>query len=125
MPLSGWTRRHKLTHGKEKEEWDGDFRKPPKPESYWTKIKGQCRWCGFMINNDDGGINERRSWHEDCATEYLLIYHSGEQRAQLWSRGSVLLTLVGRLILSIESLLSVRYSVVMMSSYFLCCISQI
>jgi 5-methylcytosine-specific restriction endonuclease McrA len=28
----------------------------------------------------------RKTWHEDCATEYLLIYSSGEQRAQLWNR---------------------------------------
>jgi len=86
MPLSRFSKRHERTFGKEKEEWDGDFRKPPKPESYWTKIKGQCRWCGFMINNDDGGINERRSWHEDCATLYMIVYHSREQRVQLNKR---------------------------------------
>ena len=26
---------------------------------------------------------------EECATEYLLIYHSGEQRKQLWNRDKV------------------------------------
>ena len=65
VPLSRFGKRHERTFGKPKQEWDGDFRKPPKPESYWTKTKGQCRWCGFMINNDKGGINERRSWHEE------------------------------------------------------------
>ena len=42
MPLSRFGRRHERTFGKEKEEWDGNFRKPPKPDSYYTKIKGQC-----------------------------------------------------------------------------------
>jgi len=86
MPLSRFSRRHERTFGKEKEEWNGDFRKPPKPDSYYTKIKGQCRWCGNMIVNEDGTINERRSWHEDCATEYMIIYHSREQRAQVRKR---------------------------------------
>ena len=86
MPLSRFGRRHERTFGKEKEEWDGNFRKPPKPDSYYTKIKGQCRWCGNMIVNEDGTINERRSWHEECATEYMIIYHSREQRAQLRKR---------------------------------------
>ena len=72
MPLSRFGRRHERTFGKEKEEWDGDFRKPPKPDSYYTKIKGQCRWCGNMIVNEDGTINERKSWHEECATEYMI-----------------------------------------------------
>ena len=31
MPLSRFSRRHERTFGKEKEEWNGDFRKPPKP----------------------------------------------------------------------------------------------
>tara|TARA_R100000664_G_C2751326_1_gene138604 strand:+ start:1652 stop:2155 length:504 start_codon:yes stop_codon:yes gene_type:complete len=86
MPLSRFSRRHERTFGKDKEEWDGDFRKPPKPDSYYTKIKGQCRWCSNMIVNDDGTINERKSWHEECATEYMIIYHSREQRAQLRKR---------------------------------------
>ena len=86
MPLSRFGKRHERTFGKEKEEWDGDFRKPPKPESYWTNVKGQCRWCSNMIVNDDGTINERKSWHEECATEYMIIYHSREQRAQLRKR---------------------------------------
>ena len=54
MPLSRFSRRHERTFGKEKEEWNGDFRKPPKPDSYWTKQKGQCRWCGLMIVKEDG-----------------------------------------------------------------------
>ena len=38
------------------------------------------------MNDKEDTINTRKSWHEDFATEYLLIYHSGEQRAQLWNR---------------------------------------
>ena len=87
MPLSRWSSRHKKTFGeKKKEKWDGNFRHPPKPDSYYTQTKGHCRWCSKVILNEDGTINTRKSWHEDCATEYLLIYHSGEQRAQLWNR---------------------------------------
>ena len=49
MPLSKFGRRHKHTFGREKEEWDGDFRKPPKPDSYYVSEKGICRWCGDKI----------------------------------------------------------------------------
>ena len=48
MPLSKFGRRHKHTFGREKEEWDGDFRKPPKPDSYYVSEKGICRWCGVV-----------------------------------------------------------------------------
>ena len=71
MPLSRFGKRHKKTFGKKKEEWDGDFRKPPKPDSYYTKIKGKCRWCSYMIVRDDETINERRSWHKECAGEHI------------------------------------------------------
>lgn len=86
MPLSRFGKRHERTFGKKKEEWDGNFRQPPKPDSYYTKVKGQCRWCSNMIVKEDGTINERRSWHEDCATEYMIIYHSKEQRAHVRKR---------------------------------------
>ena len=39
MPLSRFGRRHKHTFGKKKEKWDGDFRKPPKPNSYYVQEK--------------------------------------------------------------------------------------
>mgnify|MGYP005680531865 FL=1 len=45
-----------------------------------------CRWCGNTILNEDGTINGRKSWHEDCATQYMIIYHSREQRAQVFRR---------------------------------------
>ena len=86
MPLSRFGRRHERTFGKEKEEWDGNFRQPPKPDSYYTTIKGQCRWCGNMIVKEDGTINERKSWHQDCATEYMIVYHSREARRHVWLR---------------------------------------
>ena len=54
MPLTRWSRRHKKTFGKYDEEiWDGNFRQPPKPKSYYTKVKGQCRWCDKIIVNED------------------------------------------------------------------------
>ena len=49
MPLSRYTKRHKRTFGKKKEKWDGNFRLPPKPDSYYTEVKGQCRWGSKMI----------------------------------------------------------------------------
>ena len=39
-----------------------------------------------MIVKEDGTINERKNWHKDCATEYMLIYHSREQRAHVRKR---------------------------------------
>ena len=61
MPLSRWSSRHKKTFAeKKKEKWDGDFRNPPKPDSYYTKTKGHCRWCSKVITNEDGTINEER-----------------------------------------------------------------
>tara|TARA_B100001094_G_scaffold330605_1_gene396225 strand:+ start:770 stop:985 length:216 start_codon:yes stop_codon:yes gene_type:complete len=53
MPLSRWSKRHKKTFGKKKEKWDGNFRLPPKPDSYYTKTKGSCRWCGNVILKED------------------------------------------------------------------------
>ena len=49
MPLSKFGRRHKPTFGKKKEKWDGNFRQPPKPDSYYISQKGICRWCGEKI----------------------------------------------------------------------------
>jgi 5-methylcytosine-specific restriction endonuclease McrA len=86
MPLSRWSKRHKKTFGLKKEKWNGDFRKPPKPDSYYTEAKGHCRWCDMVILKEDDTINTRKSWHEECATEYLLIYHSQEQRAHIRKR---------------------------------------
>jgi len=86
MPLSRWSKRHKKTFGKKKEKWDGNFRLPPKPDSYYTKTKGSCRWCGNVILKEDDSINTRKTWHTDCADEYMLIYHSREQRAHVRKR---------------------------------------
>ena len=86
MPLSRFGRRHERTFGKEKEEWDGDFRKPPKPDSYYTTLNTTTTNATTLNVKEDGTINERRSWHEDCATEYMLIYHSKEQRAHVRKR---------------------------------------
>ena len=69
MPLSRFGRRHKHTFGKKKEKWDGNFRSPPKPDSYENKTH-----------------NTRKTWHEPCATQYMIIYHSGEARKHVWLR---------------------------------------
>ena len=85
MPLSRFGRRHKHTFGKQKEEWDGDFRKPPKPNSYYIQEKGICRWCGKKII-ENKIHNKRKTWHQDCVTNYMIIYHSTEARKQVWKR---------------------------------------
>ena len=85
MPLSRFGRRHKKTFGKKKEKWDGDFRKPPKPNSYYVQEKGICRWCGKKII--ENGIHKtRKTWHQDCATDYMIIFHSTEARKHIWKR---------------------------------------
>ena len=85
MPLSRFGRRHKHTFGKQKEEWDGDFRKPPKPNSYYIQEKGICRWCGKKIVENE--IHKtRKTWHQDCATDYMIIFHPTEARKHIWKR---------------------------------------
>ena len=85
MPLSRFGRRHKKTFGKKKEKWDGDFRKPPKPNSYYVQEKGICRWCCKKII--ENGIHKtRKTWHQDCATDYMIIFHSTEARKLIWLR---------------------------------------
>ena len=85
MPLSKFGKRHKKTFGKKKEKWDGNFRIPPKPNSYYVQEKGICRWCGKkIIENKEH--NKRKTWHQDCATDYMIIYHSGEARKHIWKR---------------------------------------
>ena len=86
MPLSRFGRRHKHTFGKQKEEWDGDFRKPPKPDSYYVQQKGICRWCGENILNQGGEINTRKTWHQTCVTDYMIIFHPTEARKHIWKR---------------------------------------
>ena len=85
MPLSRFGRRHKHTFGKQKEEWDGDFRKPPKPNSYYIQEKGICRWCGKKII-ENKIHNKRKTWHQDCATNYMIIFHPTEARKHIWKR---------------------------------------
>ena len=85
MPLSRFGRRHKKTFGKKKEKWDGDFRKPPKPNSYYVQEKGICRWCGKKII-ENKVHKTRKTWHQDCATDYMIIYHSTEARKHIWKR---------------------------------------
>ena len=54
MPLSRWSRRHKKTFGRKKPEpkvFLEEHRVPPKPTSYYTKMKGKCRFCGKIIKS--------------------------------------------------------------------------
>ena len=85
MPLSKFGRRHKHTFGRKKEKWDGDFRKPPKPNSYYVQEKGICRWCGKKII-ENKVHKTRKTWHKDCATDYMIIFHSTEARKHIWKR---------------------------------------
>ena len=58
MPLNRYSRRHKRTFGKRKPEpkvFLEEHRVPPKPTSYYTKMKGRCRFCGILIRKKDGG----------------------------------------------------------------------
>jgi hypothetical protein len=90
MPLSKWSRRHRRTFGDKKPEPEvflEHHRVPPKPTNYYTEEKGECRFCGGMIKNQDTGeVNKRKSWHSECADEYMLMYHPGEARKRLWQR---------------------------------------
>ena len=76
MPLSRWSRRHKRTFGKKKEEskvFLEEHRVPPKPTAYYTQDKGKCRYCGHWIYTERGELNTRKSWHSRCAAEYMFI----------------------------------------------------
>ena len=84
-----WSKRHKKTFGKKTKENDStrnNFRYPPKPDSYYTKVPGHCRWCDKMITKEDGSINERRNWHEDCSDEYMFYFHSAATRDKVYER---------------------------------------
>ena len=89
MPLNRYSRRHKRTFGKKKPEpkvYLEEHRVPPKPTSYYTKMKGRCRFCGVLIRKKDGKTNTRRSWHEQCIDEYTYIYHPSETRKRIYKR---------------------------------------
>ena len=90
MPFRRWSSKHKKTFGITREEEEKkhgkNYRVPPKPDSYYTNIKGCCRWCGDMIIREDETINYRRSWHPKCLEEYLFIYHQPETRKHIWIR---------------------------------------
>ena len=89
MPLNRYSRRHKRTFGKKKPEpkiFLEEHRVPPKPTSYYTTMKGRCRFCGTLIRKKDGKTNTRRSWHSECIDQYTFIYHPSETRKQIWKR---------------------------------------
>ena len=88
MPLSRWTSKHRTTLGRKRKDdpQNKSYRTPPKPESYYTSTKGQCRWCGNVITKEDGTINMRKSWHDQCVDEYMIIYHTREARKHVYKR---------------------------------------
>ena len=78
------------TLGKKEREFDyhkEDYRYPPKPDYYYdVKEKGQCRWCGSMIKNNLGQINNRASWHPECSEKYRMIYDTAYIRKYIRKR---------------------------------------
>ena len=87
--MSAWRRGLKRTAHKKKPK-DPVFlehhRVPPKPPYYYDQEKGQCRYCGNVIKNDNGKTNMRANWHPECADEYKIIYIPTETRKYLWKR---------------------------------------
>ena len=89
MPLGRYSRRHRRTFGDKKPKQEiflEHHRTPPKPDYYYVKKKGQCRYCGDVIKNKKGLVNKRSTWHPKCADEYMMIYHPGETRKRIWNR---------------------------------------
>ena len=89
MPLTNWSKRHRRTFGDkppEPEVFLEEHRIPPKPDHYYTKVKGQCRYCGGLIKTNKGNLNRRAYWHPECVDEYMMIYHPGETRKRIWNR---------------------------------------
>jgi hypothetical protein len=82
--------RYRRTLGRKKRDTDyheEDYRYPPKPDPYYdVKEKGQCRWCGDIINNERGERNMRASWHPECSEKYLMIYNSKHIRKYIKKR---------------------------------------
>ena len=88
MAFTRWSKRFKKTFGSKEENWNENFRQPPKPEHYYTKQTGKCRWCGKIIVNKDGTIIHNRHWHPRCLDKYMFIYHPGETRKVVYKRDS-------------------------------------
>jgi 5-methylcytosine-specific restriction endonuclease McrA len=49
-------------------------------------VKGQCRYCGKQILREDGTVNRRSTWHQECFKEYQVIYWPKETRKAVWKR---------------------------------------
>lgn len=61
-------------------------RKPPKPVHYHVCGNGTCRYCGGIILNRIGKINQRASWHQDCVRRYRLVHFPRDTRRAVWNR---------------------------------------
>lgn len=63
-----------------------DHRKPPKPKWFHIAAPGQCRYCGEMVLNGNGGINRRANWHKPCLRLYKLYFWPGQTKRAVWRR---------------------------------------
>jgi hypothetical protein len=64
--MSEWERDGRLSQNE-------NLRLPPLPHSYHaTRRNGNCRWCGGLINREDGTMDKRRRWHPACLAQYML-----------------------------------------------------
>lgn len=69
-------------------------RKPPLPEWYDEVSRGICRWCGYVILQEDGPQEGRpnfsRHWHDRCVVEFRFLFWPQEtRRTLLRERGAV------------------------------------
>ena len=72
-----------------------DYRKPPKPQFYYTAGKGMCRWCGLVIFKKTGDINTRANWHPDCVKAYRVIHFPRDTKRAVWNRDKGICYLCG------------------------------
>lgn len=61
-----------------------DIRKCPIP--FPDAPRGQCRWCGQPITDENGILQKRRRWHPGCVDVYLLHASREVQVAALLKR---------------------------------------
>ena len=47
---------------------------------------GYCRWCSLPVRDKDGNLIRRRTWHQSCADEYMLLKTPDLMRRKVWER---------------------------------------
>lgn len=55
-----------------------NHRKHPKPKHWFCK-RGTCRYCGKVIL-ENGKINGRKHWHQDCANIWVVMNNPSKAR---------------------------------------------